>query len=360
MPSCGCTLIDDLEQTTLCGCTLIDDLNPDPDPPPAGVLQLDGGHCHDIQQAMNAAAAQGKTLRLTGTFHVYTHVYIPAGLLIDATGAMFYVNSEQAVAGAPFNSGRFKNDSHNSAPEYGAAGGWTWTGGTFDGNGEGIFTLSHSPGFTIQKITAYRYCSSGNTGHAIEINSSGGVNDLSGPYNVQILDSDFLGTDRGQRSNSNDEPVHLDWNWDGSGAAAPVWCPGDPVSEKTQVMCHNVLIKGNRFKSKGSGWAAAKCAVGGHDTSDTRYDPAYRHNHILIEGNQIEGAVGSTEVSPNKGAIHLCWVRDAVVKGNTLNGGVTRRYITAEDAKDATYCTASGNTSSNPTLSNPNAIVIEG
>lgn len=350
------------------GNKVIDDVTegpptePPPEPPPAGEHVLTGGHCHDIQAVMDRAAAEGKSLRLTGTYHVYTNVYIPDDLVIDATGAKFYVNSEEAKEGGKYNAGRFKNASNGDAPGYGAAGWWTWTGGEFDGNGEGIFTLSHSPGYTIQNATFYRYCSSGNTGHAIETNSSGGDNDLNGPYNVKILNNTFLGTDRGQRSNSNDEPVHWDWNWDGSGAAAPVWHKGDPVNTGTQTMCHNVLIKGNTFhrRAEGNGWAFAKCAIGGHDASDSDFDPEYRHNHIMIEENNIHGAVGSTEVSPNKGAIHLAWARDVVVRKNRLLGGVAKRYITAEDAKDEDYCSASGNVSENPTLSNNDKIVVEG
>jgi len=343
------------------GNTVIDDIAP-PEPPPTEVVTLTGGHCHDIQAAMDSAASQKKTLRLTGSYAVYTNVYIPGGLTIDATGATIYVNSETAASGAKYNSGRFKNKSNNDAAGYGAAGWFTWIGGTLDGNGEGIMTFSHSPGYTIKGATFYRYCSSGNTGHAIETNSSGGANDLNGPYNVQILDNQFLGTDRGQRSNSNDEPCHWDWNWNGSGAAAPVWDIGDTVNETTQTMCHNILIKGNRFhrKSESGGWQFAKCAIGSHDASDSAYDPEYRHNHILIEDNEMHGAAGSSEVSPNKGAIHLAWARDVVVRNNVLKGGTAKRYVTAETSKDAGYCSASGNTSSSPTLSNPNTIVVEG
>lgn len=323
---------------------------------------LSGGDAGALRRAMVDAAAKKVGLRLTGTFFLAATVKVPAGLYIDATSAKFFVNSAAPHEKAPYNSGRFRNDDLGSKPEYGAAGWFIWNGGEFDGNGEGIWTISHSPGFIIKNATMYNYCSSANTGHAIETNSSGGVNNLKGPYNVQILNNRFLGTNRGQRPNSNDEPVHFDWNWKGSGGAAPVWDVGDPVTEKTQVMTHNVLVKGNTFhrKSEAGGWQFAKTAMGGHDASDSRYDPAFRHNHFLFEGNQIHGAVGSSEVSPNKGAIHLAWVRDAVVRNNVLHGGVARRYITAEDKKDSTFCSASGNTSKSPSLTGNNTIICEG
>jgi hypothetical protein len=343
------------------GNRVIDDTAVTP-PPATTEIVLSGGNGAAMQAAMDQASAEGKSLRLTGAFYSSVTVYIPSNLKINAEGAKFYMNSESASEGAKYNAGRFKNASNGDAPEYGAAGGFVWTGGEFDGNGEGIFTISHSPGFTIQGTTMYRYCSKDNTGHAIEINSSGGLNDLNGPYTVQILNNTFLGTDRGQRENSNDEPIQWDWNWDGSGGAAPVWKPGNPVNESTQVMCHNILVKGNRFhrRSESGKWEFAKTAIGGHDASDPAYDPKYRHNHVLVEGNEMHGAVGGTSVSPNKGAIHLCWTRDAEAKGNVLYGGVSKRYITAEDSKDATYCKASSNTSANPTLSDPNKIVVEG
>ena len=329
-------------------------VEPDPDPPAPTYVQVHNGHCHDIIAGMAAAKAAGLPLRLTGTFYVYTNVLIPDNLYINATGAMFYVNND----GSGYNAGRFRNATNGDAPVYGQAGWWTWDGGTFDGTGDGIFTVSHSPGFTIKNTTMYRYCSTPNIGHAIEINSSGGADNVNGPFTVKIQSNTFLGTNLGQRENTNDEPVHFDWNWTGSGASAPTWSLGDPISQSTQVMCHNVLIDSNVFHrvAETGGWEFAKCAIGGHGRPDWMQ---YRHNHFQISNNVIHGAQGGTIPSPDKGAIHLFRVRQASAVGNKLYGGVTDRYITAEDATDATYCTASGNLSYNPTLVGPNRIVIK-
>ena len=335
---------------------------------------LNSGHCHDINAAMAAAKSQGKVLRLPGTYYSYTTMYIPDNLYINATGGMFYLNSTSAQPSAGFDSGRWKNDDKGNAAGYGQAGGFTLDGGTYDGNGDGCMTISHSPGFTVKNATFYRYCKTGNTGHAIETNSSGGTDNVNGPFTVQIVSNTFHGTDLGQRTNSNDEPCHYDWNWgstagsgkEDSGAAPPLWRPGEPVSTASQVMCHNVLIQGNTFHrhSEGGNYPGsinggfAICAIGGHDSSDSAVVASYRHNHFLITGNAIHGAVGSTGVNPDKGAIHLFRVRGASVTNNALYGGVTLRYITAEDATDATYCSASGNGSANPALAGNDNIVV--
>jgi hypothetical protein len=340
-------------------------------PAPTEVV-VDGGHCHNIQAGMDSAASQGLPLRLTGTFYCYTNVYIPDNLYITATNAHFYLNSGSPVSGATFNAGRWKNNPKGNAAGYGQAGGFTIDGGTFEGNGEGCMTFSHSPGYTVKNARFFRYCRTGNTGHALEMNSSGGPDNVNGAYTVQILNNQFLGTDLGQRTNSNDEPLQFDWNWDGpsggSGSSPPVWYPGDPVSESTQVMCHNILIQGNTFHRWSEGGAFpgsinggfALCAIGGHDSSDASVVASYRHNHFLITGNVIHGAVGSTATSPNKGAIHLYRVRQAVVQNNTLYGGVQNRFITAEDATDKTYCSASGNATASPALTGNNTIIVEG
>jgi hypothetical protein len=321
-------------------------------------IVVNGGHCHNILTGLAQAKAQKLTLKLTGTFYINTMVYIPDGVNVIATGAMFYVNSNSAVENATFNSGRFKNETNGSAPEYGQAGNFTWDGGTFDGNGEGIWTISHSPGFTIKNTTLYNYCSSGNTGHAIETNSSGGYDDPGGPYRVQILNNQFLGTNRGQRTNGNDEPCHFDWNWNGSGGSAPVWNPGDTVSEYNQVMCHNVLVQGNTFhrKAETGGWAFALCAIGGHKSSDASMTSSYRHNHFLYKDNIIHGAVGSSGTNPDKGAIHSFFIRQGVVQNNQLNGCNANRLLTGENATDVTYCSASGNTHNG--AGNPNSYVV--
>lgn len=307
-------------------------------------VTVSGGHCHQINAGLAQAKASGLPLRLTGNFYLYTDVLIPDGVYVNATGAMFYCSSTSAVENATYDSGRIKNETNGNAPEYGQAGNFTWDGGTFDGNGEGIMTFSHSPGFTIKNATFYNYCASNNTGHALEINSSGGVDNKTGPYTVQILNNTFLGTNRGQRTNGNDEPVQWDWNWNGSGGSAPVWNPGDTISEATQVMCHNLLIQGNTFSRRTSAYAYALCAIGGHKSADASMTSSYRHNHVLIQSNHITGSVGSSGTNPDKGAIHSFFTRQGDVKNNTLVSCNANRLITGENATDITYCTASGNT----------------
>lgn len=319
-------------------------------------ITVNGGHCHNIQAGLDQAKAQGLTLKLTGTFYCNTHVYVPDGVNVIATGAKFFLNSNSAVENAVFNSGRMKNATNGNAAEYGQAGNFTWDGGTFDGNGEGCWTISHSPGFTLKNMTLYNYCASANTGHAIETNSSGGVDNKTGPFNVQILNNQFLGTDRGQRTNGNDEPCHFDWNWDGSGAAAPVWKPGDPVSESTQVMCHNVLVQGNTFGRRTASYAYALCSIGGHKSADSSMTSTYRHNHFLYKDNSITGSVGSSGTNPDKGAIHSFYVRQGVVQDNRLYGCNANRLVTAENTTDAGYCSASGNTHDG--AGNPNSYVV--
>jgi hypothetical protein len=85
--------------------------------------------------------------------------YIPANTHIIATGCTFVVHQGIVNAG--------------SGGGYSRAGGWIWDGGTFDGWNvrTTMFSLAHSPGFTIRNIRV-RGCVG--KGHGIEINSSGG------------------------------------------------------------------------------------------------------------------------------------------------------------------------------------------
>jgi hypothetical protein len=318
---------------------------------------------------MDSAAAKGLPLRLVGTFYISTTVNIPDNLYIQGGGAKFYLSSTPPAAcdGGPgaYNAGRIRNATKGNAAGYGQAGGFTWDGGEFDGNRDGIMTFSHSPGFTVKNCTFYSWCyfnsdSDKNTGHAIEINSSGGADNTDGPYTVQILNNTFLGV-YSQRPWSNDEPVHWDWNWNGSGGTPPFWEVGDPANSTTQTMCHNVLIQGNTFhrKDESGTWKFALCAIGGHDSSDAAIKPATRHNHFLIDGNKIHGAVGaSANVQSDKGAIHLFRVRQAKVTNNEMFGCTASRLVSAENKTDAGYCSASGNTHNGASAGN--TIVVQG
>ena len=117
--------------------------------------------------------------------------------------------------------GRFRNSSDTAGSAMPRTcggyngGGFSWSGGEFNGNNDGIFTLSHCPWATIQGTTMYHWAIQGNTGHAIEINSSGGADNASGEYgtyNINILSNNFGGL-VSQRTNGNDEAVSYDYAW---------------------------------------------------------------------------------------------------------------------------------------------------
>jgi hypothetical protein len=286
-----------------------------------------------LVNAMRAARSAGLPLRVVGTWTLELNdIWIPDGVTVRAHGAVF---NHRPVA-------RFKNAAKWPAANMpdscrGYDGGtFHWEGGEFNGGGDGIFTISHSPGFTIRDTTMYNYCTSTEDGHAIEINSSGG-NDLGlADYRVWIVNNKFRGVQNGQRPNSNDEPVHYDWAWKGSG------CGG----AEDHTMCHNVYIGSNEFWSP---WEHAKCAIGGHRMSSASYNvmgnaglanpadgnPSERHNSFLIEGNVIHGATGATSgVSPDKGSIALFCLRGVHVRNNAFYGclpGVSGKLVSAFD-----------------------------
>lgn len=343
---------------------------------------VNGGHCHNIQAGMDLAKSQGKALRLTGTFLVYTNVSIPANLAIDATGAKFNCNRDSSTyvrPGDAHNAGKFVNGGSGGA--YNRDGWFNWNGGTFDGNGDSCMTISHSPGFTVRNATFYRYCADQNyfswgDGHAIEINSSGGPDNATGQngtFNVLISACKFQGTDMGQRAWGNDEPIHYDWAWEGSGGAAP-W---------DGTMTHNVRVTGctfHRFSEtatvSGAGhggynnwqWRFAICAIGGHDPSQAAKDgmangsldpsggwnnstdrPKERHNHFKFDGNAIHGSLGYAGGSLrfDKGAIHAHRLRQVWVVNNNFYGCGAHQVSGWDSSDIPTYGSVSGNTSNN-------------
>jgi hypothetical protein len=286
-----------------------------------------------LVNAMRDARAANLPLRIVGAWTLELNsIWIPDGVVVRAHGAVF---NHRPVA-------RFRNAARWPAADMPTScggydgGSFHWEGGEFNGGGDGIFTISHSPGFTIRDTTMYNYCTSTEDGHAIEINSSGG-NDLGlTEYRVWILNNKFRGVQNGQRPNSNDEPVHYDWAWQGSG------CGG----AEDHTMCHNVYIGFNEFWSP---WEHAKCAIGGHRMSAASYgdmgnaglknpadgNPSERHNSFLIERNVIHGAVGATSgVSPDKGSIALFCLRGVHVRDNAFHGclpGVSGKLVSAFD-----------------------------
>jgi hypothetical protein len=334
-------------------------------------VTLNGGTHVELEAKMREAASHpSKTLRLTGTFHLYGNAEIQAGITIIATGAKFNCNRNLGAYSKPGDAhqpGKFINENGSGLGGYDHAGWFVWDGGEFDGNGEGCFTISHSPGFTIKNATFYRYCAdqdyfSWGDGHAIEVNSSGGPDNksgLNGTFNVLIQGCTFLGTDMGQRAWGNDEPVQYDWSWDGSGGRAPY----------DGTMTHNMRVTGCTFHRYSEGatasgeggdvgkwtnwqWRFAICAIGAHNPGST-LRPTERHNHLQFDNNAIHGADGyrGSLLAFDKGAIHSHAARQVWVVNNQFygcGGGNGGYQVTAQDATDVTYNeTPSGNTSNN-------------
>ena len=274
-------------------------------------VHVAGGDCTSLQGGLDQAAAAGLPLRLTGTFTVNCPVRIPSSVQINGQQATFQFTK----------AGRIRNKTNGGGGGYTHAGGFVWDGGTFVGAGNGIFTISHSPGFTIKNTVQYAYAETGDDGHAIEVNASGGPH-TPHTYTVHITGNTFRGV-TGQRENANDEPVQYDFSWDGSGGDAPF----------DETMCHNLYIANNTFHrlDESGTWKFALCAIGAHRGSAG--EPAERHNGILIENNQIHGAVGATaNVSPDKGAIALWNARDVWIRNNGFHGCTPTRLISGWDA----------------------------
>jgi hypothetical protein len=295
--------------------------------------------------AMRHARSVGLPLRVTGWWGIGGTVWIPDGLTIRAHEAHFALTS-----------GRFRNSDPwpatsmaGSTGGYGG-GGFAWEGGTFDGGGDGIFTLSHSPGFSITGATFYNWCNTGSDGHAIEINSSGGADNQLGEYEGFTVNVNYnrFGGVHGQREWSNDEPIQWDFAWNGSGNAG----------KDDFTKCHNVQIVGNVFHINfGGGPQFALCAIGAHDPSAASIaeieaaggwsggsagSPIDRHNHFRIAANEIHGATGyaGNQLKHDKGAIHVHRTRDVWVTGNQFLGCSPTRLVTGWNANDATKATS--------------------
>jgi hypothetical protein len=295
--------------------------------------------------AMRAARNAGKPLRVWGYWELAGDVWIPDGVTVDATDGSF------AMIG-----GRFRNA--DPWPAYSMdggtrgynGGGFAWRNGYFDGRGDGVFTLSHSPGFSIIGATFINWCSTGNTGHAIEINSSGGNDNQLGEYEgfTVVVNSNKFGGVSGQRAWGNDEPIHWDFAWSGSGHRG--------YADFTK--CHNVQIDGNVFHVNfGGGPQFAICAIGAHDPSAASIaeieaaggwsggsagSPIDRHNHFRICGNEIHGATGyaGSSLKFDKGAIHVHRTRQVWVTGNSFLGCTPNRNVTGWNSGDATKATS--------------------
>jgi hypothetical protein len=279
-------------------------------------VHVDGGDCNSLQSGLDQAAAAALPLRLTGAFTVNCVVRIPSNVQINGAAATFTFTK----------AGRIRNKTNGNAGGYTHAGGFVWDGGTFVGAGNGIFTISHSPGFTIQNTLQYAYAETGDDGHSIEINSSGGPH-TPNSYTVHITGNTFRGV-TGQRPNSNDEAVQYDFSWDGSGGDGPY----------DATMCANLYIANNTFHrlDESGTWHFALCAIGAH--RGTAGEPAERHNGILIENNAIHGAVGATaDVSPDKGAIGLWNARDVWILNNAFFGCTSSRLVSGWDANSSRH-----------------------
>jgi hypothetical protein len=327
----------------------VDTYVPAPPPPPTAIYADSnwyGGQegTAGLVAAMRAARNAGLPLHVSGPWHLGGDIWIPDGVVVNAAAnAAFY------LYGARFrNADRWPATSMSASTGGYNGGGFTWSGGTFDGRGDGIFTLSHCPWATIQGATFHSWCTDTNKGHAIEINSSGGADNQLGEYEgftIRILNNLFGGVN-GQRAWSNDEPIQWDFAWNGSGKAGA----------EDFTMCHNVQIDGNTFhESYGGGPQHALCAIGAHDPGQTDIErlvslgqwtssdsPLERHNHFRISGNHIHGATGyaGNKLKFDKGAIHIHRTRQAWVTYNTFYGCTPNRQVSGWNSNDATQASS--------------------
>ena len=280
---------------------------------------------------------QGKTAFTwqPGSYTITSEIYLPSNITITATGASIKLTGGSIKNDAPASCG-VVGDNH-----YTHAGNFNWDGGTiYRDAGDTLMVFAHAPSLTVKNATFHRYCSSTNNGHAVEINACGGPHQGTsasagtGPYTVRIVGNTFLGTDQGQRTNSNDEPIQYDWAYSTSASAAKV-CPNQS-NVLASTTCHNVEISGNTFHRLAAtgGWEFALCAIGGSKTatpiSGTARLPVNRHSNFLIANNNINGAAGSTETNPDKGAIHLFALRAVTVSGNVFTDCTPSRLVTYE------------------------------
>jgi hypothetical protein len=125
-------------------------------------------------------------------------------------------------------------------------------------------------------------------------------------------------------------------------------------------MTHNLYIGYNTFHrlDESGTWQFALCAIGAHRGGAG--EPTERHNGILIEHNQIHGAVGATaNVSPDKGAIALWNARDVWIRNNAFFVCTSSRLVSGWDAnsnRDLNDATMNINISGN--THNGNAVTI--
>lgn len=295
----------------------------------------------NLQKLLNRAFNEKKELILKGTWYMSGAAYIPPNVDVTATGAVFNAHTGTMFinmgtpAGATVASSDYRA---TNGGKYNRAGGWTWTGGTMNANNKGgAFSLSHSPGYTIQNVTIY------NTdvpGHGIENNSSGGypsskrVDSMAeSEFTVRILNNTFLGMSMNRRNSNDDEAIHIDYSWikpDGTldgfpAASAPV------VNDGT--VCNKVLVKGNVVK-----WDKNVCTysypVGfGHHHSIssnescpsncslnhahiTRHLPVAPAKQIRIVNNTFQDVVPEADT---KGAVHIhTGAKEVIISANTF------------------------------------------
>jgi hypothetical protein len=272
----------------------------------------------DFQHIVNTRAGQ-QVLVEPHTYHFTSgKFYIPANTHIVATGSTFIVHQGIVNAG--------------SGGGYGRAGGWTWEGGTFDGMGirTTMFSLAHSPGFTIKGIRV-RGCAP--KGHGIEINSSGGP--VQAGYTVVIDGCAFDGV-MGHRSGegSYDEAIHIDYAWGASAATANPENDGTVCNNVVVQNCHvehtyphnptgyPVAFGSHKFsistaahpdsKKTSSGNWIARPPAGPNTDGEAR--PVEYHRHILCHYNTFR--VSAYSGSTKRGAVHMRGWDNVVIGSN--------------------------------------------
>lgn len=285
----------------------------------AGTIQ----NCLDIAYGRLGGAGSGtKSAVLRGTFHGGGAVRVPAGVTVDAYGAVFqniqFLNADTGDRGAAGSGG------------YSRAGGIVWRGGTFDcwNSKSTAWSISQCPSFHLEGAHIFNTTTKG---HGIEINSSGGPayggdvrNMQEWDFTIKVLNCTFSGMDATPRDTGYDEAVHFDYSWTGATAAGT-------ASDGT--VCHNILVKGCHFQRART--FPYPTSIGNHKFSvnDTAEGtpPREVHSHLRIDGCHFDqvgacSAPGSDSIMSatmaSRGTVHLIAFRQVQIANNHFNHNV--------------------------------------
>jgi hypothetical protein len=248
-----------------------------------------------------------------GSHTLGSRVIVPANIDVNAVGTYFAAGHDSQMV---------VNDPQGGAGRYTAAGGWTWTGGSFDGYNiaSAAFGIAHSPGFTISGAT---FRNNANVCHAIDIAACGGeplggdVRNLAEwQFTVKILECTFLGVDIPGRDDGYDEAISIDYGWRktaGTAATANVVNDG--------YVTNNVLVRGCQFHRRTYSY---QVQVGSHkftmSPTEGEAVPRKAHANLRVSGCTFHD-VGPQQNTTNQKAralIHLIGFRQVHITGNNF------------------------------------------